>query len=139
MKVSTLSGRNVVGAVRPGERPLCLDGAGWLGLVPTAGDPSDPERVALDKLWGERTNASTARISNTLYDNGDRIPSTASTVYAYDAVLAYASAIRTVLAAGGPLNGTALLNALYSTRVTGASGEVFFDRYFFTVSIINYI
>lgn len=116
-----------VGALRPNEPPLVLDGDGWLGVVPTAGDNTMPERRNLDERWRALTNQSSRSINNEWFDDGDGIATTPSTVYAYDAVLAYAKAASQLILANQTLTGANLLAELYKVNIDGASGSLFFE------------
>jgi hypothetical protein len=130
---ATTEGMLTPGFIRSGEPALSEVAEGWLAVSPDPGAATLAERLELNALWANRTSSATNNLTNLYYDNGDRVPSTVSTVYAYDAVMAYARALRSLYAGtAGPKTTTVpsppLLSALYSLNFRGASGNVSFDR-----------
>lgn len=120
------------GFIREGEPALSEVAKGWLAVSPDPGAASLQERLELNALWANRTTPFN-NLTNLYYDNGDRIPSTISSVYAYDAVLAYARALSSMYSGtAGPQAATVpssvLIGTLYSMKFRGASGDVSFDR-----------
>lgn len=122
--------------LRENKRALMYSIEGFLGVLPNAGDPDTiPLRKELNRIWAERT-VNNPDPSTVYYDNGDKVPSTVSTVYAFDAVLSLANTISNVIKAGG-FNvtkpsmrlGLALLGSLKGSSVQGASGIVSYSNF----------
>jgi ABC-type branched-subunit amino acid transport system substrate-binding protein len=103
----------------------------WLGVAPEVGSAAtNPVRADLDAMWTAKASAAVNNQSNLYWDDGDGRVSEPKSLFAFDAVLAFAEALRSVLVANkSVLDGPAVLEALYTlSNVTGATGNVSFDR-----------
>ena len=96
---------------------------GIIGTSPSSGEGEIYDLV-LDR-WATRTDDSSNSIENIYYDDGNGVPSTAASLYTWDAVYAYAYAFQDIIDNGGDVNdGELLLAKLKNSTFIGATGRV---------------